>query len=94
MYVRVVAYDTSSIDEAVEWADERAERLRSLPGVRRFDFVTQENPDRAGAIVYFESREDHDRYVEERLPEIQESIRSSSWGGGLAYQHTFEVADI
>ena len=94
MHVRVVAYDTSSIDDALEWAEERGDRLRSLPGVRRFDFVTQESPDRAGAIIYFDSLEDHDRYVEERLPELQESIRSSSWGRGLAYEHAFEVADV
>lgn len=47
MYVRVVAYDTSSIDGALDRAGERAERL----------------------------------------PEIQQEIRSSSRGEGLACEH-------
>lgn len=94
MIVRVTAYDTNSLDASREWIRERADNLRSLVGVERFDFVTQEDPDRAGAVIYFESRSDYERYRDQRLPELQDSIMSSSWGEGHAFEHVFELEEI
>lgn len=94
MIVRVVAYGTASVDASVEWGRERAEDLRALPGVERFDFVSQKHPPRAGAIVYFTSREHYEAYREERLPELQREIEATSWAKGLAFEHVFELEDI
>lgn len=94
MIVRVVAYDTESLDASRQWGREHAEDLRALPGIERFDFVTQQDPPRAAAIIYFASREAYERYREERLPELQREIRETSWGEGLAFEHVFELEDI
>lgn len=94
MIVRVTAYDTSSLDAARDWIRERVNQLRNLDGVERFDVVSQEDPDRAGAVIYFESREAYERYREQRLPELQDSILGSSWGEGHAFEHVFELEEI
>lgn len=93
MIARVVAYGTKSLDASRDWVRQRADRLRSIPGVERFDIVTQEEPPRAGAIIYFASRDALERYREERLPELEDAI-AKSWGTGRAFEYVFEVEDI
>lgn len=94
MIVRVTAYDTNSLDASRDWIRERVDDLRGLEGVERFEVVSQEDPDRAGAIIYFESRADYERYRDQRLPELQESIMSSSWSEGHAFELVFELEDF
>lgn len=94
MIVRVTAYDTNSLDASRDWIRERVDDLRSLDGVERFEVVSQEDPDRAGAVIYFDSREAYERYRDQRLPALQDAIMSTSWGEGHAFEHVFELEDV
>lgn len=92
MIARVVAYHTESLDASRAWIRERADMIRSVEGIVRFEVVSQRNPDLAGGIVYFDSREAWERYREKRLPGMQESI-ASAWGKGMAFEQVFEVEE-
>lgn len=71
MIVRVVASGTESLDASREWGRERAEDLRALPGIERFDFVTQKDPPRAAAIIYYASREAYEHHASwTHLPDL------------------------
>lgn len=55
---------------------------------------TQEDPDRAGAVIYFDTRQEYERYRDQRLPELGGSILSSSWCQGHAFEHVYGLEDI
>lgn len=61
--------------------------------MERFEALTKEEPPRAGALIYFSSREAWERYRDERLPALKEEI-SNSWGEGHPVEEVFEVEDI
>lgn len=67
MIVRIVIYETEFRQAARDRVRKRAEDVHALPGVERFDVVSQQDPPRAGAIFYFTSRDHFEAHREERL---------------------------
>lgn len=93
MIARVTIFATRSVEEAVEWVRPRIDELRALDGVERFEVVTKEDPPRAGAVIFFSSREAWERYRDNRLPVLKEEI-FNAWGEGHPVEEVFEVEDV
>lgn len=93
MIVRVTIFATRSVDESLDWVRPRIDDLRAVDGVERFEVVSKEEPPRAGAIIYFSSREAWERYRDERLPVLKEEI-FNAWGEGHPVEEVFQVEDM
>lgn len=78
MIVRTVSYGAESVKAVKVWLRDRAVGVDEVVGLERVDFVSQDNPPRAGAIMYFESAEDLRQYrSSERFEWLRESIEQS-----------------
>lgn len=80
MIVLIVTYGAESPEKAQAWLAERSDEVENVLGLRRVEFIRQDQPPRAGAIMYFESLQDLQQYRESRRSEhFRESIRAG-WG--------------
>lgn len=64
MIVRIVTYGARSLEAGRKWGERRGSELRAVDGVEKVDFIQQEDPDRIGAIIHFESLKHLKRYKE------------------------------
>lgn len=93
MILRFSVYAVRSVEEARDWISKTIDDLRGIEGVERVEIVTKEDPPRAGAIFYFGSREDLERYHETRLPAIQEELMSS-FDEEHVVEEIYDVEDV
>lgn len=93
MILRFSVYAVRSVDEARDWIADAIDGLRAIEGVERVEIVTKEDPPRAGAIFFFQSREHLERYHEDRLPAIQEELMSS-FAEEHVVEEVYEVEDM
>lgn len=80
MIARIVSYAAESVEDATDWARERAPALREAPGVEHAYFMSREEPAEAGAIVLFASEDALERYkASEAYRRAVEEI-GNTWG--------------
>lgn len=80
MIARVVTYGARSLEGFQEWVEERSPAVENILGLRRVEFVRQDHPPRAGAIMYFDSAQDLKQYEDShRYEQLRESVREG-WG--------------
>lgn len=96
MIVRIVSYAAESIDDATEWARERAPALRNAAGVEHAYFFRRERPAEAGAIFLFASDGAVEDYkASDAYQKAVEEI-GSTWGvsGEPVREDVYELLDV
>lgn len=80
MIVRIVSYAAESVEEARDWARERAPEIRDADGIEHAYFFSREDPAEAGAIVLFPSEEALARYKESDAYRRAVAEIGETWG--------------
>jgi len=63
MIVRLITYHAVPGKDVEGWLRGACEDMRRVPGMQRVEFVRSvSDPSRYGAVMYFQNREDLDRY--------------------------------
>lgn len=94
MIVHIKTYEVDSLATSLAWIRERADQLRAFDGLERFEVITREHPPQGGSILYFDSREAHERYRSEVLPGLREEIEAADWFEGRGTSAVYRVEDI
>lgn len=94
MIVHIKTYDVESLGTSLDWIRERADQLRAIDGLERFEVITQDHPPQGGSILYFSSREAHERYRNEHLPGLEQEIEATDWFEGRGTNSVYRVEEI
>lgn len=96
MIARIVSYEAESLEDAVEWAQERAPMLRAQDQVEHAYFMTSDDPPQAAAILLYASREAMDAYLASDAYERAVREIAEGWGasGEPIREDVYELLDV